>query len=267
MNNTTTNKKPLTLDEKREIQLRMLDEVDAFCRKNDIRFSLACGTLLGAIRHKGFIPWDDDMDIMMPREDLEKFKRLFSSDTVSYIDINNWPFYPFATSKIVNTSTYSIPGKIVKGFGVDIDLYPIHPLPADKQFVSVFLSRGERIRKRRLPFMKWRSRFIRRFPIKTILGYSYMMRKHYNQVYSYPFPTNNVGYYFVNSGEMDWAHTYDYDLFEQMIDIQFEGHTYMAISSWDKYLTQRYGNYMELPSEDKRHPYHGGVFYRKKIEP
>ena len=64
---------PLSLEEKRKIQLSMLDEVDAFCRKNSIRYSLACGTLLGAIRHKGFIPWDDDMDIVMPEPDFLRF--------------------------------------------------------------------------------------------------------------------------------------------------------------------------------------------------
>lgn len=263
MNNTTTNKTPLTLDEKREIQLRMLDEVDAFCRKNGIRYSLACGTLLGAIRHKGFIPWDDDMDIMMPREDLDRFKQLFNSVSVKYIDINNWPYFPFATSKIVATNTYSTSGKSIIGYGVDIDLYPVHPLPNDRKIVSDYLSKGEVIRKKRLAYKKWRSRLIRRFPIKSIFGYKRLMRKHYDQVYSYPYPINDTGYYFVHSGEMDWAHTYDYDLFEQMIDVLFEGHTYMAISCWDKYLTQRYGNYMELPPIEKQKPYHGGSFYLK----
>lgn len=262
MNNTTTNKKPLTLDEKREIQLRMLDEVDAFCRKNGIRYSLACGTLLGAIRHKGFIPWDDDMDIMMPREDLDKFKKCFVSSSVKYVDINNWPFFPFASSKITDTCTHSLHGKIVVGYGVDIDLYPVHPLPNDKGFVSDYLAEGERIRKERQPYAKWRSRLIKRFRIKSIPGYRHFMRKHYEQVYSYPYPINNPGYYFVNSGEMDWAHTYDFDLFEKVIDIKFEGHTYLAVAAWDKYLTQRYGDYMQLPPEDQRHPIHGGIFYR-----
>ena len=69
--------KPL---ERREIQMRLLDilrDVDAFCRERGIRYSMAYGTLLGAVRHKGFIPWDDDIDLNMPRADFERFLPLF----------------------------------------------------------------------------------------------------------------------------------------------------------------------------------------------
>ena len=69
--------KEITLEERKQIQLRMLIEIDAFCRKHNIRYSLAYGTLIGAIRHKGFIPWDDDVDIMMPLPDMLRFKELW----------------------------------------------------------------------------------------------------------------------------------------------------------------------------------------------
>jgi lipopolysaccharide cholinephosphotransferase len=62
---------------------------------------------------------------------------------------------------------------------------------------------------------------------------------------------------------MDWAHTYDFDLFSSMTDLVFEGHTYMAISAWERYLKQRYGDFMQLPPEDQRHPYHSFTFYQK----
>lgn len=74
--------KEITLEERKQIQLRMLIEIDAFCRKHNIRYSLAYGTLIGAIRHKGFIPWDDDVDIMMPLPDMLRFKELFKSETM-----------------------------------------------------------------------------------------------------------------------------------------------------------------------------------------
>ena len=59
--------------ELRQIQIRILDYVNEFCKRNSIKYSLTYGTLLGAVRHKGYIPWDDDMDIGMPRNDYDRF--------------------------------------------------------------------------------------------------------------------------------------------------------------------------------------------------
>lgn len=70
----------LTLSELQSVSLEILCKIDSFCRKNNIRYSLTYGTLIGAVRHKGFIPWDDDVDIMMPRPDYERFLSEFKSN-------------------------------------------------------------------------------------------------------------------------------------------------------------------------------------------
>ena len=97
----------LTTDDIRALQLEMMDEIDAFCRANGIRYALAFGTMLGAIRHKGFIPWDDDMDIIMPLEDMMLFKKKFQSNTIQYLDIDTCKHYDYHFSRVAHLALVS----------------------------------------------------------------------------------------------------------------------------------------------------------------
>ena len=117
-------KQKITLEERKKIQLEMLVEIDKFCREHNIKYMLAFGTLLGAIRHKGYIPWDDDVDISMPLEDMLRFKKEFKSDKLKYCDVDTEPNYAFPFSRIAHKQTYSKCGMIAKSYGVCIDLYP-----------------------------------------------------------------------------------------------------------------------------------------------
>ena len=71
----------MTLDEVKQVELEILEYVDKICKENNIQYSLAYGTMLGAVRHKGFIPWDDDIDILLKREEYEKLLRILYSKT------------------------------------------------------------------------------------------------------------------------------------------------------------------------------------------
>ena len=197
----------------------------------------------------------------MPEPDYMRFYDSFKSDNVRCIDLRNERYFHFPWAKLCDTHTYMASGKKVKGHGVDIDLYIIHGLPHDDNDIEAFYKKANRICSTRLFLVKWRKRIVRRFPVKTIPFYSMVSKKYRDLSFSNPYEGTKK--YIFHSDRMDWAHTYDYDLFEKTIDLDFEGHTYMAIASWEKYLKQRYGDYMQLPPEDKRHPIHGGEFYKK----
>lgn len=125
----------LTLQELQQFSLDILKDVAGFCEKNNIRYSLGYGTMLGAVRHKGFIPWDDDVDIMMPREDYEKFRTIYKSKLYSFIDSRNTPDCYIAFGRVCDTkktlASSCIPW-VKKDVGVWIDIFPVDRVPDDK---------------------------------------------------------------------------------------------------------------------------------------
>lgn len=119
------------LDQIHRSELEILYEIDRICRAHALTYFLSCGTLLGAIRHKGFIPWDEDMDIMMPREDYEKFLKIAPTELGQQYLLDNYPqnplyFNPFAKIRKRNTLFAIRALKDYKGpQGLWIDIFPM----------------------------------------------------------------------------------------------------------------------------------------------
>ena len=98
----------LNLDELKEIEFEILLKLDKFCKENNINYALDSGTLLGAVRHKGFIPWDDDIDIIVPRKDYNRFIELMKKNPpegLRLINQDTYNLYPYFFAKVVSTDT------------------------------------------------------------------------------------------------------------------------------------------------------------------
>lgn len=254
-------KTPITLDERKIIQLEMLDEIDAFCRNHNIRYSLAFGTLIGAIRHKGYIPWDDDVDLIMPLPDMLKFKEIFESEKLAYADIDTIPNYEFHFSRIYYLPTYRKRGLLEKSYGVNIDLYPVVGMPDTEEEIQQFLKDIDPLYQKKLKLVTKRYRWIRYLPFVFVPGYKSTIRKLRDIIlFRYPYETAKN---YLHAGSMRRVNILDFDVFDGLIDVEFEGHTFQSMARYHEYLTHCFGDYMQFPPEDQRHPYHGGTYYWK----
>ena len=254
--------KRLTQSDIRQIQLEMLDETDAFCRANDIRYSLAFGTLLGAVRHKGFIPWDNDMDIIMPLPDMIRFKNSFKSERIMYLDVDVIKHYAHHFSRICYLPTYDKKGLFAKSYGVSIDLYPVVGMPDTEEKINLFLKELEPLYKQRYSLFTLRRRLLRYLSVAYVPGYDAVMRKCRDVILN-SYPYQGAKYYF-HAGSIRWDNIFDFDVFENIVDYEFEGRRYAGLARYDEYLTHCYGDYMKLPPEDQRYPYHRRNYYWKR---
>ena len=252
----------VTKEEWKKIVLDLVDEVDVFCRKNSIKYALSYGSLLGAVRHKGFIPWDDDLDLSMPYPDLMRFKETFRSKNLQYCDLDTIANYQYSFSRIAYKPTFRKVGLIAKDYGVNVDLYPVVGCPEKDEDIELFFDKAKVLNNKRMKYVVWRSRLVRVLPITTIPGHNLAIRNYRDYIFQYPF--EGAKRFFHNGGPVKWYQVFDYDVFEDLIDIEFEGHKYLAPARYDDYLSHIYGNYMTPPPEDQRNPYHGGKYYWKK---
>lgn len=254
-------------EELKTIQLDVLQAIDKFCADNGIVYSLACGTMLGAVRHKGYIPWDDDIDIYLLREDYIRLIKLFPKtyleryELVSLERDAQWTrAYAKAfdnRTRIIEKSTDNIQ------IGVNIDVYPIDDVPDEESewlkydrrrrfFQRVDIVKSIRISSRR-GILKNATLLAMKLPL------CFLTRRHTARFLSwYSQKNNGKGYtsVFECVQGMLQKHKFSKTLFSSVVKMPFEDRCFMGFEDYDSYLRNAYGDYMQLPPEEKRISHH-----------
>ncbi len=266
--------KKLNLKEVKLREIEILLEFDKFCKKNKLKYFLAGGTLLGAIRHKGFIPWDDDIDVCMPRKDYEIFIKNFlryknDLGTNSYL-VNNLSA-PFAKIIDLNTKVDSKFDKSELNKYLWIDIFPVDGLPENLEEVkkiyaksniyrTVLLLTDAKLGEGSTKFRKYTKYILK--PLAKIYGRKRCIEKLEKIAKSNPYETSKyvgaVTWGLYGAGERMLKSE-----FEKSVEVEFEGYKFPAFSCWDSYLRGLYGNYMELPPLEKRKTHNMTVYLKE----
>ena len=248
-----------------KIELEMLIEIDRVCRKNEIRYSIDGGTLLGAVRHKGIIPWDDDADVIFLRSEYEKFKdacvedldteRFFLQDYITD-EAYRWGYAKLRR----NNTSYIRAGQEDQKYhdGIFLDIFVVDNVPDGwlarrLHYLACFVIRkglysevGKNAEKN--PLIRGVYQLMSRvskdtyFKMRNRLAASMSDKKtelisHY--MYQYP---------------KRCKYGLPAECFEEMIDMEFDGYTLRGFKKYDLYLSRLYGDYMKLPPESARQP-------------
>lgn len=266
------------------LQLDMLKELDRVCRKHNIKYAITCGTLLGAIRHKGYIPWDDDADIAMLREEYDKFSKVaneLDQGICFFQDHDNDPEYLWGYGKLRRSGTICqragqehLGGKS----GVFIDIFPMDEVPGSvigqiiqdlKCFFlrKVLYARVGRISERGIAKLVYRVMAF--FSVDWVYTNAKKMQyKHYK--------TNNRRVrilLFPSFGKLNFKHplkerySMPREWFDNLGEYDFEDARFYGTKDYESFLNYMYKNYRELPPEDKREPHAPFSSYSFMVEP
>ena len=253
-----------SVEELKKIQLDILLSLHQFCSENNINYSLAAGSLIGAVRHKGFIPWDDDIDVYLLRSDYKKLEKSFPQfydEKYSFVTINRDSKWPRVYGKMYDSRTVEDEDATNKyPIGIGIDIFPVDDVPDDINEWRSFEKKRRFWRDfttlKSMTFSKNRSMSKNLFMIVSrcltcFFSFSYLTRKmdrlsqmHNGKGYKHVYE-NCPGVY---NSKRPWLKI---DLYE-FLEVPFEGHQIRIMKGYDDYLTTVYGNYMQLPPIEKR---------------
>lgn len=256
------------------LELDMLVEFDRVCRENNINYCIACGTLLGAVRHKGYIPWDDDADIVMLREDYEKFRKIsdkLNNEICYFQDHNNDPDYLWQYAKLRRTGTSFVRAgqEHMKGkTGVFVDIFVLDDIPNNVLGMKIqdfwcfclrkiLWSRVGKVNEKGI-LKLW-------YKIISIISVDWV----YKQVGKMAAKSNNDTpnrvrtLLFPSFGKLYMKNTHPASIrygmpkqwFLERAEYEFEGYKLYGIKEYDAFLKYMYNDYMTLPPENKRIPH------------
>lgn len=254
-----------------DLELEMMLKIDEICKKNNLTYYLMGGTLIGAVRHQGFIPWDDDIDIGMPRPDYERFMKIAKKELGNEFGILT-PYdtegYQFTFSRVINKKMkilYKNNMKLKK-WNIWIDIFPLDSMPKNKILFTfrkylllyrrcmVMLSAFEDVvslEKRKRPFygniMIWVGK---NFHLSSILDTKKQIMKFEKSIKRYPF---EKGPYMVNvMGRYKFKTVFLREVYGSPFYLSFEGHMLRVPEQYDYFLRRLYGDYMQLPSDNQK---------------
>lgn len=245
----------------RSVQLRMLDmlrELDKVCRENGIRYWIAYGTLLGAVRHKGFVPWDDDLDVFIHEDDFEKFRLSCAKLLPDWIFVQTGETDPDSmlcrdfirlrdNQSLVIQEHDSFKLKYNKG--VFVDLFKAQSFPNAPKGVLKYLLR-------RIYFAYGFLHNPRQVNMKNIVCYFLYPLSYYfhKSLLSLICAFGDKSYYGASGEVSVYGGVYPKDETFPLRELEFENCKFFAPSDPDSFLKRVYGNYWELPSTERRKP-------------
>lgn len=271
--------KKINSEEYKKIVCDLLKYVDDFCLENNIKYFVSYGTLLGAIRHKGFIPWDDDIDICMPYEDYERFLTLFPNNDKAYIlSPKHQEFYYNNFSRVCDAHTIlklkGIPK--IKKLGAFIDVFPLYNVPDDineRKKLFSDISRGIWLIKMSLPISyllcdsSTARKIFRLEHLKSRIFLRYFKRTmnlkdEQNKILTrfQGADTHLVNVLFDEPSERDTLLKKDV---EEITRMKFENIEVNVPQNYDVLLKGWYGEYLSLPEESERISHHHFIPYKK----
>ncbi len=262
-------KQQLSLKELRQLEFEMLVLLRDFCEEHQLRYFLSNGTLLGAVKYKGFIPWDDDIDIFLPRKDYDYFIEHFvDSEQYQLFSPERVKGYAFPFAKLCDRTTRREEPNNNNGavLGVDVDIFPLdawdenaqkHAKKQAKRMIWLRLAKNRTITARnplKRVFKKAAARVCKQF------GSTYFVNRLKEAARS---STQNPTY----MGCVVWPvygvrEVVPASVFSETVQVEFEGERFSAPAGYDIYLRSLYGDYEQDPPLEKQKTHHRFVAYR-----
>jgi len=280
--------KEILMEEQKQLALAILKSIADYCDKQGLRYYLAYGTMLGAVRHKGFIPWDDDIDIMMPRDDYNKFLNEYNgyNDIYRVCSIEKDDSYPYTMAKVFDQRTKLIDFTLWKQYkyaGVFVDIFPIDGLPSKtdeqehlfnhQQFLNL-LVHGSCMKytfsnhyvdsKDSGAKIKALIRTLLKFAAITLmhpLSTQKLVKKINQEACKYSFETSANVSVLIDCASGNKREVLPKEIFKNPCLYQFEQYQFKGVDNYDFYLTHLFHNYMEMPPVDRRLPHHNFQVY------
>ncbi len=260
----------LSLQECKQIEVEILDYIHSVCKQHNLRYSLGYGTLLGAIRHKGFIPWDDDIDIIMPYDDYSHLLQILNNKCddkyILHMPGHKGYFYEFAKISAARTVLIEHNLQPIKDYGVYVDVFPMYNAPSCLRFNRMKMWFLQKCRTASAHIEMPQYSLVKKavvwpfWKITRLIGIEWFSCRQLRLIERITKRKSNK----IMCYESGYDYLHDATIFDNLIEADFEGKRYSIIAKYDEYLKIEYGNYMQLPPVENQVSNHNYTAYFKE---